>query len=39
MEQGLAEEAELQRHLLLTNDAAEGVAAFSEKRHPKYQSS
>lgn len=39
MEQGLAEEADLQRHLLLTDDAAEGVAAFSEKRHPKYQSS
>lgn len=37
MEQGLAKEAELQRHLLLTDDAAEGVAAFSEKRHPKYQ--
>ena len=37
MAQGLAKEAELQRHLLLTEDAAEGVAAFSEKRHPKYK--
>ncbi|WP_227247533.1 enoyl-CoA hydratase/isomerase family protein [Paraburkholderia caribensis] len=33
---GLAQEAELQRHLLLTDDAREGVAAFSERRKPRY---
>jgi enoyl-CoA hydratase/carnithine racemase len=33
---GLAKEAELQRHLLLTDDAAEGVAAFSARRQPEY---
>jgi enoyl-CoA hydratase/carnithine racemase len=36
MSQGLAKEAELQRNLLLTDDAAEGVAAFSARRQPEY---
>lgn len=36
LEQGLLQEAELQRGLLLTNDAREGVAAFSERRQPGY---
>ncbi|MHC6225589.1 enoyl-CoA hydratase/isomerase family protein [Pseudomonas sp. X10] len=37
MEAGLAKESELQGQLLLTHDAAEGVAAFSEKRYPHYR--
>lgn len=36
MSVGLAKEAELQCHLLLTDDAAEGVAAFSARRQPAY---
>lgn len=36
LDQGLLQEAELQRELLLTNDAREGVAAFSERRPPIY---
>jgi enoyl-CoA hydratase/carnithine racemase len=36
MEQGLDKEAQLQRDLMLSRDAAEGVAAFSAKRQPKY---
>lgn len=34
--QGLSKEAALQRELLLSEDAAEGVAAFSARREPKY---
>jgi enoyl-CoA hydratase/carnithine racemase len=37
MKQGLAKEAELQRKLLLTDDAAEGVASFIERHQPKYK--
>ncbi|MFM0737283.1 enoyl-CoA hydratase/isomerase family protein [Paraburkholderia xenovorans] len=37
IEQGLAKEAELQRELLLTEDAAEGVAAFAARRQPEYK--
>lgn len=36
MEQGLDREAQLQRNLLLSKDAAEGIAAFSARRQPKY---
>jgi enoyl-CoA hydratase/carnithine racemase len=37
MEQGLVKEAELQRGLMLTDDAAEGVAAFAARRQPEYK--
>jgi enoyl-CoA hydratase/carnithine racemase len=37
MEQGLAKEAELQRNLLLTEDATERVAAFAARRQPTYK--
>jgi enoyl-CoA hydratase/carnithine racemase len=36
MSKGLAKEAELQRNLRLTDDAAKGVAAFSARRQPEY---
>ncbi|MDT4841741.1 Enoyl-CoA-hydratase [compost metagenome] len=39
LERGLRLEAELQRTLLLTNDAREGNAAFSERRPPTYTGS
>ncbi|WP_322060676.1 enoyl-CoA hydratase/isomerase family protein [Paraburkholderia sp. J63] len=37
MKQGLKMEAELQRDLLLTHDAAEGVAAFAARRPPEFK--
>jgi enoyl-CoA hydratase/carnithine racemase len=37
MKQGLAKEAELQRNLLLTEDATERVAAFAARRQPTYK--
>jgi hypothetical protein len=37
MELGLAKEAELQRDLLLTEDATEGVVASAARRQPKYR--
>ncbi|CAG4891487.1 hypothetical protein R54767_01135 [Paraburkholderia gardini] len=37
MKQGLAKEAELQRNLLLTDDATEGIAAFAARREPQYK--
>jgi enoyl-CoA hydratase/carnithine racemase len=37
VEDGLLQEAELQRRLLLTRDAYEGVAAFSERRSAVYE--
>lgn len=36
---GLLQEAELQRELLLTRDSHEGVSAFSERRPPAYTGS
>ena len=36
LKQGLTREAELQRKLLLSHDATEGVAAFAAKRQPIY---
>jgi enoyl-CoA hydratase/carnithine racemase len=37
MKQGLAKEAELQRNLLLAEDATERVAAFAARRQPTYK--
>lgn len=36
LEDGLLQEARLQRELLRTEDAREGVAAFSQRRTPRY---
>jgi enoyl-CoA hydratase/carnithine racemase len=39
LEQGLLQEAEQQRQLLLSRDSHEGVAAFSDRRTPTYSGS
>ena len=37
LESGLALERELQQRLFASADAAEGIAAFTEKREPRFE--